>query len=98
MPTIAKTCCVYPEQSKPEGDVPPNTYGVPMKRIALRVKPAAIDDVRLIIPRAKRRIAPFLTCLVEVPSHIFRSALDVADSPSWKSRASARVSGATKLN
>jgi len=47
---------VYPEQSKPDGDVPPKTYGVPINRMALRVRLIAIDDVRLMIPRAKRCI------------------------------------------
>ncbi|GAC1309846.1 MAG: hypothetical protein NVSMB21_16930 [Vulcanimicrobiaceae bacterium] len=41
-------------------DVPPKTYGVPMKRMALRVRFIAIDEVRLMIPRARRcMLSPF---------------------------------------
>ena len=31
IPKCAYTYCVNPEQSKPEGDVPPHRYGVPRK-------------------------------------------------------------------
>src|SRR5919201_1599577 len=38
-PTCAKTYIVKPEQSKPEGEAPPQTYGVPRYCIAIPTTP-----------------------------------------------------------
>ena len=62
MPSIAKTCCTKPEQSNPEVVVPPNEYGTPKKRSALRVSSCAIREVRARMPPAKRPIPPRWRC------------------------------------
>src|SRR5581483_6811398 len=42
MPTWAKTYMTRPEQSKPEGEAPPQTYGVPRYRIAIPTTPPCV--------------------------------------------------------
>jgi hypothetical protein len=46
MPTCLNTYCTYPEQSKPPGDSPPYTYGVPayLAAIASTLEPLALED------------------------------------------------------
>src|SRR5438094_7792304 len=42
-PTCAKTYITRPEQSKPPGDAPPQTYGTPRYRIAIPTTPLYWD-------------------------------------------------------
>src|SRR5436853_5311066 len=42
-PTCAYTYMTRPEQSKPDGEAPPQTYGVPRYRIAIPTTPPCVD-------------------------------------------------------
>ena len=52
IPIVAKTCWVYPEQSNPYADVPPNEYGTPKNLMAFLVRFDAIAAPRAAIPPA----------------------------------------------